>query len=648
MIVVAPQYMNSGFRPEIAGLRAIAVVGVILFHLKIVGFDGGFIGVDVFFVISGYLISRNILSDLDGERFSFGQFYIRRMRRIFPALIFTVILTYVAGALWCSALMFLDLAKEGTHALLWISNIQYWRESHQYFAPNSDELTLLHCWSLSLEEQFYLVWPLFIVAAHRFGRTFEAVSLAAVVSLLSSIVVARTDPSAAFFLTPFRIYEFGCGALVLFLEERLSLGPTAAGYLSAAGVIAIVASAMTFNADMAHMDVAALLPCLGAAAVIWAGGGTRTVKLITQPIMLGTGAISYSLYLCHWPIIFFARFIFGEVADTAAGTLGQVVAMVALATGMYFFIEQRFIQAHEFRSASFLKNAAGFWSVTLALAAITHATFISKGFAWRLPKAQSERAYVQDYPASQDLAALTGPVGVVFVGDSITAEYLYGLTPLMQQLNISYEARGGAGCPILYGVTLSKPLRRDECLQRRDETLTWLEAKSQPIIYTQNWRQYDNSAIELGTAADTSTERGSFTKLQAALELTIGKIVARGNRVLLVGAQVDPGCPINLPRIQPGPLPRAMLSCPAMPRPIVEQTLAPIDTMLARVQGQWPDKVTLIRVVDYFCDGDCPIVKDDLWLYSNRDHLNKAGSQYMLSRSEGVFRQFLTNEHQGK
>jgi len=638
--------MTSGFRPEIAGLRAIAVVSVVLFHLKIAGFQGGFIGVDVFFVISGYLITRNILVDLDRQRFSFGQFYIRRMRRIFPALIFTVILTYVAGALWCSPLMFLDVAKEGTHALLWISNIQYWRESHQYFAPNSDELALLHCWSLSLEEQFYLIWPLFIVLAHRFGRTFEAIAVAAVASLMSSILVTRTDPSATFFLTPFRIYEFGCGALVLLLEARLRLGPAATESLSAAGVIAIVASAMTFDSGMPHMDVAALLPCLGAGAVILAGSKTKVAQLITRPIMLGLGAISYSLYLCHWPIIFFGRFIFGEVAETAAGTLGQAVAMVALATGMYFFIERRFIQPHAFRSASFGKNALGFWSVILALAAITHATFVSKGFAWRLPKAQSERAHVQDYPRSQDLAALSGPVGVVFIGDSIAAQYLYGLTPLMRQLNISYEAGGGAGCPILYGVTLSKPLRREECLQRRDETLKWLEGKSQPVIHTQSWRQYDDSEIELDGAANTSAEKGSFTKLQAALELTIGRIVARGNRVLLVGAQVDPGCPINLARIQQGPLPRAMPSCPAVPRQVAERTLGPIDAMLARVQAKWPDKVSLIRVVDYFCDSECPVVKDDLWLYSNREHLNMAGSQYMISRSEDAFRRFLTDRHQ--
>jgi peptidoglycan/LPS O-acetylase OafA/YrhL len=224
--------MVSHFRAEIAGLRAVAVLGVVLFHLKVPAFEGGFVGVDVFFVISGYLITKSILIDLNAGRFSFAQFYVRRMRRIFPALIFTAALTYLAGALWCSPLMFLDVAKETTHALLWISNIQYWRESHQYFAPNSDELALLHCWSLSLEEQFYLVWPVFIVLAQKSGRTFEAIAAAALASLLASIIASQSDPAAAFFLTPFRIYEFGCGALVLFCEARIRLSHAAAEGLS--------------------------------------------------------------------------------------------------------------------------------------------------------------------------------------------------------------------------------------------------------------------------------------------------------------------------------------------------------------------------------------------------------------------------------
>src|SRR6202048_726453 len=242
------------FRAEIAGLRAIAVISVVLFHLKVGGFDGGFVGVDIFFVISGYLITGNILRDLHAGRFSFGQFYIRRTRRIYPALIFTVVATYVAGALWCSPEMFLDLAKESTHALLSIANIQYWRESHRYFAPNSEALALLHCWSLSAEEQFYLFWPVFIVLARKAGRTFEIIAIAALTSFVLSIVATRVDPLAAFFLTPFRIFEFAIGALVLLFEARFRHDKSIAEGLSAAGLLLIVASVFLIKSDMPHLD----------------------------------------------------------------------------------------------------------------------------------------------------------------------------------------------------------------------------------------------------------------------------------------------------------------------------------------------------------------------------------------------------------
>jgi len=148
--------MKANYRPEIDGLRTVAVLGVVFFHLGFTLFGGGFAGVDVFFVISGYLISRNIINDIEAGRFSFVQFYARRARRILPALILTVIATFMAGLLWLSPVAMRGLAKESTHALLSISNIQYWRESQEYFASASDQLALLHCWSLSLEEQFYL------------------------------------------------------------------------------------------------------------------------------------------------------------------------------------------------------------------------------------------------------------------------------------------------------------------------------------------------------------------------------------------------------------------------------------------------------------------------------------------------------------
>jgi peptidoglycan/LPS O-acetylase OafA/YrhL len=635
--------MATHFRSEIAGLRAVAVIAVVLFHLKIDGFQGGFVGVDVFFVISGYLITRNILLDLQAGRFSLGQFYVRRTRRIYPALIFTVVATYLLGALWCSPEMFLDLAKESTHALLSISNIQYWRESHRYFAANSDELALLHCWSLSLEEQFYLVWPAFIILARKSGRTFAVIAIAALVSFLASIVVARSDPLAAFFLMPFRIFEFAVGALVLRLETRFRCSEAVAEGLSAAGILCIVASALLFYSDMPHLEAAILLPSLGAAATIWAGDKTRASKIISNPAMVAVGAISYSLYLCHWPIIFFGRFIFGDAAaNSFVGILTMLTVMIAVAAAMYLFVERRFIQPSGVRSASVLKNAAVFWSVLLPLVAITHLTFLSKGLPWRMPEAKSELAHLQNFPSYPDFQPIDGPVGFELVGDSLVAEYMFGLLPIMRQLGMEVHASGGAGCPILYGATL-KLARREECRLARDRALELLGRTDLPVIFVEKWSLYDDASIddESDPAGNLPTSKGSFTKLQLAVERTMEKFIARGHRILIIGEQPDASCPVNRSRLLQGPLPHAPLPCPAISRQAGEQSTATIDRVLARVQARWPDKIELLRPVDYFCDTECPVIKDGLWLYANRNHLSLVGSNLMVTRATDVFRQFL-------
>ena len=640
--------MTSQFRPEIAGLRAIAVLGVVLFHLKIPGFSGGFAGVDIFFVISGYLITRNILSDLDAGGFGFANFYVRRTRRIFPALIVTVLLTYIAAGLWCSPLMFLDISKEATHALLSIANIQYWRESHQYFAPNSEDLALLHCWSLSLEEQFYLAWPLVIAAARKYGVALVAITAASLASLVASIVVSRTGASAVFFLTPFRIYEFGCGALVLFVEPRVKLGRAGADILSAAGIAAVVVSVLALRSDMPDLVIASLLPCLGAAATILAGGRTMAARLLVNRPMMAVGAISYSLYLCHWPIIFFARFILGDGVDTGPGTVALLASMLVVASAMYALVERRFIQVPGQPAESFGKNSAVFAAVILPLVALTHLTFLERGFLWRLPAAQLQTLHLQEFPGSGDLGGTEGPVGMQFLGDSLMGQYAYGMKPIMRDLHLDYQAAGGPGCPMLVGVTSSDPARREFCRTARDHALEQVSHNTLPIVFTQLWRLYDDASIDVDTppeAAALPPVKGAYRKLQLALRPTIETLVAQGRRVLLVGAQVDPGCAIDQPRLLPGPLPHApQPPCPVLSHGAADQSVAPIDKILAGIRDSWPDRVALLRPVDHFCDADCPVTKDGLWLYTSRIHLSLAGSDYMVSRSKDAFMRFFRDQ----
>jgi peptidoglycan/LPS O-acetylase OafA/YrhL len=617
-------------------------MSVVFFHLRIQGFDGGFIGVDVFFVISGYLITRNILRDLQAGQFTLGRFYVRRMRRIFPALIFTVVATYIAGALWCSPLMFLDIAKECTHALLSISNIQYWRESHKYFAPNSDELALLHCWSLSAEEQFYLIWPMFIVLAQRFGRPFGAILVASAASLVAAVAVSSIDSSAVFFLMPFRIYEFGCGACVL-IVERLVIGARLREFLSAGGILAIVISATAFRSDMPHLELAMLVPCLGASAIIVGGSKTAGGRLISRPIPMGIGTISYSLYLCHWPVIFFARFIFGDAANSLVATALLLLAMLAIAAGMYLYVERPFIQSSEYRTASFRKTAAVFWSTILALVAVTHTTFLSRGLDWRIPARQWELARLQSFPSGSDIEPVDGPISFQLVGDSHAIQYEAGLSLVRKRLGVNMDILGGPGCPILYGTSLRTHFMRGKCIEDRDRALARIEQASLPIIFDQFWAFYDDDTIEYeGITGPSERVKGVHKKLEQALEVTLSRFAAAGKRVLLIGAQVNASCPFNRPRLLQGPLPHAPLPpCPPGRKETAETSGAAINAMLARLQAKWPNNVELLRPVDYFCDTRCATMEDGVWLYFDGTHFTVAGSYYMVRRIEAPLIKFL-------
>jgi hypothetical protein len=164
-----------------------------------------------------------------------------------------------------------------------------------------------------------------------------------------------------------------------------------------------------------------------------------------------------------------------------------------------------------------------------------------------------------------------------------------------------------------------------------------------PVIFVEKWSLYDDASIddESDTAGNLPTGKGSFAKLRLAVERTMEKLIARGHRILIIGEQPDPSCAVNRPRLLQGPLPHAPLPCSAITRQAAEQSTDRIDRVLARVQARWPDKIELLRPIDYFCDTECPAVKDGLWLYASRIHLTLAGSNLMVSRAADVFRQFL-------
>lgn len=329
------------YRSEIDGLRAIAVVPVILFHGGFEVFSGGFIGVDVFFVISGYLITGILIAELETGGFSIVRFYERRARRILPAL-FLVMLACVPFAwAWMLPSQFMDFSRSLMAVVFFVSNVLFWRESG-YFAASAELKPLLHTWSLAVEEQFYLLFPLFLAVMWRIGRKHLPTTIAvlAVGSLALSEWGWRTDPTANFYLAPTRAWELLTGSLcALWLRGRQ---PAENGVVSAAGLGMIVASIFSFDDNTPMPSLQALLPVGGAAMIILFGGSeTRVARLLSSRPLVGIGLISYSAYLWHQPLFAFARLRFPEsVRHPLMLTLAAVTLVLAYLTWRH--IEQPF------------------------------------------------------------------------------------------------------------------------------------------------------------------------------------------------------------------------------------------------------------------------------------------------------------------
>jgi peptidoglycan/LPS O-acetylase OafA/YrhL len=295
------------YRSEIDGLRSIAVLPVILFHAGFAIFSGGFVGVDVFFVISGYLITLMIISERKKDEFSILNFYERRIRRIIPAL-FTVILSCLPFVwFWMMPFEIRDFSQSIVAVVFFASNILFWQESN-YFEPESDQKPLLHTWSLAVEEQFYVFFPLLILIFWRLGRNnlFLLISAISMLSLLISEWGSKAFPSANFYLAPGRAWELLFGSLTAMIV--INNKPNKSNLLSALGLLMILFAIFIFDEDTPFPSFYTLIPVLGTCLIILFADNTTLVgRILSLRILVFLGLISYSAYLWHQPIFAFAR-----------------------------------------------------------------------------------------------------------------------------------------------------------------------------------------------------------------------------------------------------------------------------------------------------------------------------------------------------
>ena len=327
------------FRSEINGLRAIAVLAVLLFHAGVPLFHGGFAGVDVFFVISGFLMTRIVLSGLDRGDFSLVAFWIARARRIVPALLGLCVALAILGWGLIDPITYLDIGGQVAASLTFVSNIVFWRESG-YFDQAAETKWLLHTWSLSVEWQFYVLYPLVLLAARRFlGKrgTVAMLWLGFLLSLALSVVVTAWRPSIAFYLLPTRAWEMIAGGLVLVhgvAAERLSV--SGRRNLEFAGLALVVLSLATIRSATPWPSFWALLPVAGTAAVIFSD--RRSASLLNLRPVQALGSCSYSVYLWHWPVIVAFRYYEGSGSSWAK--LAEVALGLTLGALSYQIVER--------------------------------------------------------------------------------------------------------------------------------------------------------------------------------------------------------------------------------------------------------------------------------------------------------------------
>ena len=329
------------YRAEIDGLRALAVVPVILFHAGFELFSGGFVGVDVFFVISGYLITTILIEDIENKRFSIVNFYERRARRILPALFFVMLVCIPFAWMWMLPNQMKDFSQSLVAVSLFASNVLFWRESG-YFAAAAEEKPLLHTWSLAVEEQYYVLFPIFLILAWRVGknRVFWMIVVMAAISLLLSEWGWRNKATANFYLAPTRAWELFAGSIAAFIVQKQ--GVQKSNFLATLGLAAIVFSIFFYDETTPFPSVYALVPVLGVVLlVLYADKETLVAKILSTKGFVGIGLISYSAYLWHQPLFAFARISSLEHSSPLVMFALSIVALL-LAYSSWRFIEKPF------------------------------------------------------------------------------------------------------------------------------------------------------------------------------------------------------------------------------------------------------------------------------------------------------------------
>mgnify|MGYP001160113805 CR=1 FL=1 len=548
------------YRPEIDGLRALAVVPVILFHAGFELFSGGFVGVDVFFVISGYLITTILIEDIENKRFSIINFYERRTRRILPALFFVMLVCIPFAWMWMLPDQMKDFSQSLFAVSLFASNILFWSES-DYFATAAKEKPLLHTWSLAVEEQYYVLFPIFLILAWRFGkqRVFWMIVVMVAISLLLSEWGWRNKATANFYLAPTRAWELFAGSISAFIVQKR--GVQKKNFFALLGLTAIIFSIFAYDESTPFPSVYALVPVLGVVLLIlYADKATLAAKLLSTKVFVGIGLISYSAYLWHQPLFAFARV---ASADTFTGFTYLFLSLlsVVLAYFSWNFIETPFRNRSVNRKTIFLFSSLSILAF-MALGVLGH---LNKGFTSRFT--EEELSFVSPKPGDTSgchngleaadirngercVVAFNkdATVDIAVIGDSHASAITDAIKFELAQIERGFFAFSGDWCAPLINFATNLA-GKDGCLDEINAAYAQIlmDEKIHTVVLHAEWANYDSGRRwdEKNIASYTFNESGkldytnasvesNLSEFSSAVEYTFKKLYDANKRVIVV------------------------------------------------------------------------------------------------------------------
>lgn len=625
------RYQDAGvttprFRDDIQGLRAIAVLSVLLFHAFPTAIPGGYVGVDIFFVISGYLITGIIYKSLEQGGFSIADFYRRRIRRIVPALVVVVAATIGFGYFALSPKQYSALSVSAIASLLSVSNIYFWKTTG-YFETSAELRPLLHTWSLGVEEQFYIFLPLLMYVVYRFRRALLVPVLLAcfVASLVVSELMVDRAATAAYYLLHSRAFELLIGSLLAVAGHHLPASRRVREAGAVIGLGMVLFALFAFSEHTRFPGLNALIPCVGAALLIHAGrpdGLPLVTRLIANPPFRYLGDISYSLYLWHWPVLAFARNEFGIELPVQVAAACVVISIV-LSILSYRFVEQPFMHA-SLRATPLLTGGLGAIAV---LALLISPIYLTKGLPARFsgetlalfngsndfnPKrsqCHSGGGLPIPFRANCVFGDTSKTPSTVVWGDSHGAEISYQLGSLVAGSGQSVMEITASACPPALGFAAPG---RPHCVGHNQAVLDNLVASPdvRNVILAANGQEY----LDQGAQG-----------LAPALESTVKALTNAGKRVILI-AQIptfdfDPPQALGLAQSRGQDIRKI-----GIPQSSYRARSEKWNTVIAGLHKTYGAQI--VDPSDILCDDHfCEIFRDGNGvLYFDKDHLSLKGS----------------------